>query len=423
MHHFRYHRGELHAEKVPLSEIARAVGTPCYVYSRAAIAENFRAFAAAAGDYPHRICYAVKANGNLAVLNVLAKAGGGFDIVSGGELKRVIAAGGDPGKTIFSGVGKSADEIAFAMRSGVACFNIESESELARINAAAEKLKTRATISVRINPNVDAKTHAYISTGLRENKFGLAPEDALAVYKQAKNCARIKIAGAACHIGSQLTELAPFENAFARLLTFVGRLARAGIVLSHIDVGGGLGVRYKNESPPTPAEYWRALHKKLIAHNKNRAQPLQVIMEPGRAIVADAGVLLTRVNCIKRGAAKNFCIVDAGMNDLLRPALYRARHAVIPIKESPAVAADFYDVVGPVCESADFLARRCKLRVTEDDILAVQTAGAYASVMSSNYNARPRAPEVMCSGANFQTVREREQQEDLFAGESVLEET
>lgn len=420
-----FHRrdGALHAERVPLADIARAAGTPCYVYSRATLERNWRAFDAAFGNHPHRICYAVKANGNLAVLNVLARLNSGFDIVSGGELRRVLAAGGAARRIIFSGVGKQDWEIRAALDAGIACFNLESEDELHRISAAAADMKKVAAVSVRLNPDVDANTHPYISTGLRENKFGLAPARAMALYKRAHADANIRISGIACHIGSQLTDLAPYRDALARVLEFAAKLDAAGIGIGHLDFGGGLGVRYHAETPPTPAAYVGMILEQVAAHERARRAPLPVTIEPGRAIAAAAGVLVTRVLGVKRGApggGADFCIVDAGMNDLIRPALYQARQDIVEVARRADAPARVVDVVGPVCESGDFLGRARRLRVREGDLLAVRMAGAYGAVMASNYNARPRPAEVMVDGEAFHIARKREKVEEIYRGESVL---
>jgi len=415
-----FHRidGALHAERVPLADIARAVGTPCYVYSRATLQRQWRAFAAAFGNHPHRICYAAKANANLAVLNVLARLGSGFDIVSGGELRRVLAAGGAADKTIFSGVGKLDWEIRAALAAGVTCFNLESEDELQRISEAAAAVKKVAAVSVRLNPDVDANTHPYISTGLRENKFGLPESRALALYKRARADANLRVAGLACHIGSQLTDLAPYRDALARVLEFAARLKRAGINIDHLDFGGGLGVRYHAQTPPSPAEYVGAILAGVAAHGDGR---LPVTIEPGRAIAAPAGVLLTRVLSVKRGAGEhNFCIVDTGMNDLLRPALYQAHHDIVEVERADDAPERMVDVVGPVCESGDFIGQSRRLRARAADLLAVRMAGAYGAVMASNYNARARPAEVMVDGGAYYTVRERESVEALYRGESML---
>ena len=418
MDHFHYLNGHLHAEQVPVREIAARVGTPCYVYSRATLERHWHAFDTAFGDHPHRICYAVKANGNLAVLNLFARLGSGFDIVSGGELRRVIAAGGEPAKTIFSGVGKQAWEIREALNAGISCFNIESEGELRLLSQLAEEQRQVATISVRLNPDVDAKTHPYISTGLRENKFGLAAEYAIAVYRRALTDPNIRISGVACHIGSQLTDLAPYRDALRRVLDFVDRLEAIGVDIEHIDFGGGLGVRYSSETPPTPAEYGEVIMEQIRARKKQ----LPVTIEPGRAIVGNAGILLTQVNYLKHGEAVNFCVVDAGMTDLIRPALYQAHQEIIEVEQNPAVEAVQYDVVGPVCESGDFLGKKRRLKVRESDLLAVRTSGAYGAVMCSNYNARPRPAEVMVDGDGFHLVRKRESLEALYRDECVLPE-
>ena len=421
MDHFNYIDGHLHAEQVPLQSIAARFGTPCYIYSRATLERHWRAFDNALGDHPHRICYAVKANGNLAVLNLLARLGSGFDIVSGGELRRVLAAGGAADKTIFSGVGKQAWEIREALEAGISCFNIESEGELRTISDIAGELGRVADISVRLNPDVDAKTHPYISTGLRENKFGLSVERALAVYRQAQADPNLRIVGVACHIGSQLTELAPYKDAMGCVLDFVDQLEAIGIVIEHIDFGGGLGVRYSDEAPPSPAEYGAAIIEQIAGHFDRKKQ-LPVTIEPGRAIVGNAGVLLTRVNYLKHGEASNFCVVDAGMNDLIRPALYRAYQEIIEVAQQPAVEAVEYDVVGPVCESSDFLGKARALKICAGDLLAVRTSGAYGSVMASNYNARPRPAEVMVDGDAFHLIRKRESLEALYRDECILPE-
>lgn len=418
MDHFQYVNGNLHAEQVPLQSIAARFGTPCYVYSRATLERHWRAFDDALGAHPHRICYAVKANGNLAVLNVLARLGSGFDIVSGGELQRVLQAGGEPQNVVFSGVGKQAWEIRAALNAGIACFNIESQTELRLLSKLAAEQGQVAAISVRLNPDVDAKTHLYISTGLRENKFGLSAELALSVYQRAANDRNIRISGVACHIGSQLTELAPYQDALHRVLDFVAQLAALGIELEHLDFGGGLGVRYRNESPPTPAKYGAAIVAQLRARNSQ----LPITIEPGRAIVGNAGILLTQVQCLKVGETANFCVVDAGMNDLIRPALYQAYQEIVAVQQNRAGEARDYDVVGPVCESSDFLGKRRRLTVDESDLLAVRTAGAYAAVMSSNYNARPRPAEVMVDGEQVHLIKKRESVAALYRDECMLPE-
>jgi diaminopimelate decarboxylase len=413
--HFEYRGGELCAEDVPLAEIARRFGTPTYVYSRATLTRHFRAFDEALAGAEHLVCYAVKANSNLAVLQVLARLGAGFDIVSGGELARVLKAGGDPRKVVFSGVGKSAAEMRQALVAGIHCFNVESADELARLSELATALKKRAAIALRVNPDVDPKTHPYISTGLKQNKFGIEIPDAEALYLRARTLPGIEIAGVACHIGSQLQDLSPFLDALDRVLALVDRLHGQGLRLSHLDVGGGLGVRYQDEAPPLPSDLATAVRERL------GARPLRLLMEPGRAIAGNAGVLLTRVEYLKNGAQKNFAVVDAAMNDLLRPALYDAWHGVIPVRAASSAPARRYDIVGPVCESGDWLARDRELAVAPGDLLAIRTAGAYGFAMSSNYNTRPRAAEVMVDGAEAHVVRARESLDDVMRGETLLQ--
>lgn len=412
---FHYVDGELWAESTPLATVAERFGTPCFVYSRAHIESSWHAFDQALGERPHRICYAVKANGNLAVLNLLAGLGSGFDIVSGGELERVLAAGGQPGKVVFSGVAKSEAEIRRALEVGIGCFNVESATELERIHAVAEALHDCAPISLRVNPDVDADTHPYIATGLRSNKFGIPMEAALDLYQRAAALPYLEPVGIDCHIGSQLTSTAPFLDALDRLLQLVDELAQAGIVLRHLDVGGGLGIRYRDESPPTRVEYVQALLQRVGTRS------LELVLEPGRSIVGNAGLLLTRVDYVKSGAERHFAIVDAAMNDLLRPALYGAWQDIIPVRPRSDTAVLSYDVVGPVCESGDFLGRERPLALQPGDLLAVCSAGAYAFAMSSNYNARPRAAEVMVDGARALLVRRREQLQDLMRGECTLD--
>jgi len=410
VNHFDYRNGELHAEAVPLAQVAERYGTPCYVYSRAAITATYRAFDAAFGACDHLICYAVKANSNLGVLNVFARLGSGFDIVSGGELARVLAAGGDPRKVVFSGVGKSAEEMRQALAAGILCFNVESESELLRLNEAAGEAGKTAAVSLRVNPDVDPRTHPYIATGLKENKFGIPYEDAPELYRRSRSLQHLKVIGIGCHIGSQLTELAPFTAALDRILELANRLE--GVALAHIDVGGGLGIRYRGESPPAFKEYAGALTGRLGKH------ALKLLLEPGRALVGQAGVLLTRVEYLKHGRERNFAVVDAAMNDLLRPALYDAWHEVRPVRAGSGGAR--YDIVGPVCETGDFLARDRALDLREGDLLAVMAAGAYGMSMSSNYNTRPRAAEVMVDGGEMHLVREREAVSELMAREMLL---
>ena len=414
MDQFHYSEGELWAERVPLRAVAERFGTPCYVYSRARMESNWRAFNEALAGHPHLVCYAVKANANLAVLELLAGLGSGFDIVSGGELERVLAAGGDPSKVVFSGVGKSQGEIARALEVGIACFNVESASELARIQDIARSLDRVAPISLRVNPDVDAGTHPYIATGLRSNKFGVPFESALDLYQRAADLSHLRPVGLGCHIGSQLTSLEPFLDALERLLALVDRLAAAGLQLRNLDLGGGLGIRYREETPPTPAAYVGALRQRL------GSRPLELLLEPGRAVVGDAGVLLTRVDYLKTGEERHFAIVDAAMNDLLRPALYGAWQEIVPVCPRQDREMRSYDVVGPVCETGDFLGRERQLALATGDLLAVRSAGAYGFVMSSNYNTRPRAAEVMVDGARALLVRRRERLQDLWRGEHRL---
>lgn len=413
MDHFNYRENTLFAEDVPVADIAAQYGTPCYVYSRATLERHYAAYKQAMGDFPHLICFAVKANSNLAVLNVLARLGSGFDIVSGGELQRVIAAGGDPAKVIFSGLGKTEAEIRQALEAGIHCFNVESEAELVRIDTVAKSMQRKAPISVRVNPDVDAGTHPYISTGLKTNKFGIATEQALVVYRKAAQMGGIDIIGIDCHIGSQLTSTEPFLHAIDRLLSMVDQLALEGIKLKHFDMGGGLGVNYDKETPPHPKELMSAVKTRLSDRS------MTLLVEPGRSIAANAGIFVTRVEFLKCNEHKNFAIVDGAMNDLLRPALYSAWQAIIPVLKQEG-ATRVYDVVGPVCESADFLGKERPLHIAAGDLLAVRTAGAYGFVMSSNYNTRPRVPEIMVDGANTYLVRRRETLADLLDLESLL---
>lgn len=415
MDHFAYQGGRLCAEQVPLEAVAERFGTPCYVYSRATLTRHFHAFDAAFGARPHLICFAVKANSNLAVLNLLARLGAGFDIVSVGELERVLAAGGDAGKVIFSGVGKRADEIRRALEVGIRCFNVESESELARIAAIARELGCQAPVSLRVNPDVDAESHPYISTGLKENKFGIDIGAAEAVYRRAAERPELRLVGIDCHIGSQLTSLGPFLDALDRVLLLADRLAAHGIGVEHLDLGGGLGIRYVDEDPPLPQAYAEALLERL------GERPFEVILEPGRAIAGNAGVLLTRVEYLKCTPTHRFAIVDAAMNDLLRPALYGAEQTIIPVQApTPDTVLETYEIVGPVCETGDFLGRARPLALAEGDLLAIRGSGAYGFSMSSNYNSRPRAAEVMVDGEQAHLVRRREALSDLFAGEETL---
>jgi diaminopimelate decarboxylase len=407
---FTYRHGALCAEQVPLDEIARRYGTPCFVYSRAAIEQAYLEFANAVARRDALICYAVKANSNLAVLGLLARLGAGFDIVSGGELARVIAAGGDPCKTLFSGVGKSAAEIQLALEKNIGCINVESEAELERVDAVAGRFGRRAPIAFRVNPDIDARTHPYISTGLSESKFGVAHADAERLYRRAAGMRNIEVVGIGCHIGSLQAEPAPFVAAAERLVALVDRLEAAGVTLKHVDVGGGIGIRYKDEAQQPIAAFVAGALAALGKREKT------LVLDPGRAIVGNAGVLLARVEYVKPGATRNFVVVDAAMNDLIRPPLYGAWHDVKPVREPESGApGSVYDVVGPVCESADFLAKDRKLTAREGDCLAIMSAGAYGMVMSSNYNSRPRAAEVLVDGARTQLVRRREFVEELFA--------
>lgn len=415
MNHFDYHSGIMHAEQASLAAIAEQYGTPIYVYSRAALETHWQAFDQAFEAVPHLVCYAVKANSNLAVLNVLARLGSGFDIVSAGELARVLAAGGEAAKTVFSGVGKTEAEIDYALQQGIRCFNVESIPELTRINSVAEKAGINAPVSIRVNPDVDAQTHPYISTGLKENKFGIAIDEARAVYQSAMRLSHLDIVGVDCHIGSQLTSVSPFVDALQRVLALIDDLAADGIIIEHLDIGGGLGIHYQDETPPTPAEYAAALMPLL------QDRKLEVLLEPGRAIAGNAGVLLTKVEFIKPTEAKKFAIVDAAMNDLLRPALYQSWQAIEPVVQESGAAPAVYDIVGPICETGDFLGKDRELAISQGDILAIQSAGAYGFTMSSNYNSRPRAAEVMVDGKETHLVRERESVEALFAGEHILQ--
>jgi diaminopimelate decarboxylase len=412
---FAYRGGVLCVEEVSLEEIARRYGTPCYVYSRADIERNYGAFARALAGRPALVAYSVKANSNLSVLALMARLGAGFDIVSGGELARVLAAGGDPRKVVFSGVGKTEAEIEQALGAGILCLNLESEAELERVDAIAARLGVRAPIAFRVNPDVDAKTHPYISTGLKQSKFGVAYGDAERLCRDAARRRNVELIGIGCHIGSQLTSAAPFIDAAARILALTERLQGAGIGISHIDLGGGFGIRYKDESPASIGEFLDGVLGVLAGRKET------LIVDPGRAIVGEAGTLLTRIEYVKPGESKNFVVVDAAMNDLIRPALYDAWHEVRQVREVESdAAAGVYDIVGPVCESADFLARERKLAVRPGSLLAVMSAGAYGMVMSSNYNTRPRPAEVMVTGASASLIRERERVEQLFAAERVL---
>jgi len=411
--YFHYQDNQLHAEQVPLADIAAQFGTPCYVYSRAALTDGYRQFSNALQGHEHLICYAVKANSNLAILNVFARLGAGFDIVSGGELQRVLAAGGDARKVVFSGVGKSVAEMRLALDAGILCFNVESAAELERLNEVAGNMGKVAPVSLRVNPDVDAKTHPYISTGLKQNKFGVAYEEAIALYRRARDLPHLRITGIDCHIGSQLTETSPFIAAAEKILVLVDALAGEGIRLEHIDLGGGLGIRYRDETPPAIADYVAALLGAL------RGRSEKLILEPGRVLVGNAGMLLTRVEYLKHGEEKNFAIVDAAMNDLMRPALYEAFHEILPVQREN-VAAQSYEIVGPICETGDFIGHARNLAIAPQSLLAVLSAGAYGMSMSSNYNTRPRVAEVMVDAGAAHLVRERETVSQLYAGEKVI---
>ena len=413
MTYFGYKNRELHAEAVPLTSIAAEHGTPCYVYSRAALTDAYRTFEAALKGREHLVCYAVKANSNLAILNLLARLGSGFDIVSGGELRRVMAAGGDARKVVFSGVGKSAEELRCALEADILCFNVESEAELRRLDRIAGEMGKPAPVSLRVNPDIDAGTHPYIATGLKNDKFGIAYRDALPLYREAAKLHHVKVIGVGCHIGSQVIELAPFLAALEKVLALTDRVQAQGIPISHLDLGGGLGICYKDETPPSIAEYVRALTG-LIG---TRSQKL--LFEPGRALVGNAGVLLTRIEYLKPGDERSFAVVDAAMNDLIRPALYDAYHNIVEVREAGG-GARRYQIVGPVCESGDFLGHDRMLAIAEGDLLAIMSAGAYGMSMSSNYNSRPRAAEVMVDNAASYLIRERETVAELIAREILL---
>ena len=415
MDFFQYKNNQLMAENLPVKQLAEQFGTPLYVYSRATLERHWHAFNNAFGEHPHLVCFAVKSNPNIAILNVMAKLGSGFDIVSQGELERVLAAGGDAAKVVFSGVAKSHQEIARALEVNIRCFNVESEAELLRINQIAGDMGKIAPISLRVNPDVDAHTHPYISTGLKENKFGVSVEQAREVYKLAATLPNIEIVGMDCHIGSQLTELQPFLDAVDRLIVLMKQLKQDGIHLKHLDLGGGLGVTYTDEAPPHPTEYAKALWEKLSAFSE-----LEIIVEPGRAITANAGILVTNVEYLKSNESRNFAIVDAGMNDMIRPALYQAYMNILEIDRTLAREEKMYDVVGPICETSDFLGKQRKLAIAEGDYLAQRSAGAYGASMSSNYNSRPRTAEVMVDGDKAHLIRRREALNELWQLESLL---
>lgn len=408
--YFKYQQDELFVENMALAKIAAQFDTPCYVYSQAALTDSYMQFAQAFKAREHLICYSVKSNPNLSILSLFAKLGAGFDIVSGGELQRVLAAGGEASKVVFSGVGKTEAEMRLALAADIMCFNVESDSELERLNVVAGSMGKIASISFRVNPNVDAKTHPYISTGLKQSKFGVAYSDALTLYRKASKMANLRITGMDCHIGSQLTETSPFIAAIEKILLLADKLANEGIKLEHLDLGGGLGIRYKDETPPSIAEYAHAMLDVL----KGRSEKL--IVEPGRVLVGNAGVLLTKVEYLKPGEEKHFAIVDAAMNDLMRPALYDAYHEIQPLSRRAAPARQ-YEVVGPVCESGDFLGRARDLSIEQGDYLALMSAGAYGMSMSSNYNTRPRAAEILINGSSAKLIREREKVEQLFSAE------
>lgn len=415
MNHFQYKNQQLFAENVAVADIAKTYGTPAYIYSKATLERHWHAFDQAFGTHPHLICFAVKSNSNIALLNLMARLGSGFDIVSQGELERVLAAGGDAGKVVFSGVAKSHSEIARALEVGIRCFNVESEAELRRINEIAAQLGKIAPISLRVNPDVDAHTHPYISTGLKENKFGVSVQQAREVYRLAKTLPNVKITGMDCHIGSQLTELQPFLDATDRLILLMEQLKEDGIELSHLDLGGGLGVPYHGEEPPHPTEYATALLDKL-KHYPN----LEIVLEPGRAISANAGILVTKVEYLKSNEDRNFAIVDTGMNDMIRPALYEAYMELVEVDRSLNRQEAIYDVVGPICETSDFLGKGRKLAVAEGDLIAMRSAGAYGATMSSTYNSRPQAVEILVDDANFHLIKERATFEDLWRLEKLL---
>lgn len=426
MSHFSFKNGVLHAENTPLTAVAKQFGTPTYVYSKAALVENFSAYANACKENRRDestalVCYSVKSNSNIAVLNLLSRFGSGFDIVSGGELMRVIAAGGNPRKVIFSGVGKTHEEMRLALSHDILCFNVESTAELHRLNEVAGEMGKQAPVSLRVNPNVDAKTHPYISTGLKENKFGIAYDEALSAYRIAAVLPHIRVVGIDCHIGSQLLDDAPLLEALDRLIELIDRLTQEGIHIHHVDIGGGIGITYDQDKPVAIGDYLGRLFAKIDKWRllNHKGAPIQVMFEPGRSIVGNAGILLTEVEYLKHGAVKNFAIVDAAMNDLMRPAMYEAWHGVQPV-EQRATVSKTYDIVGPVCESGDWLARERSLAIEQGDLLAIMSAGAYGMTMSSNYNTRGRAAEVMVDGDKIHLIRKRETPSDLYALETML---
>lgn len=414
MDFFQYKNEQLYVEDLPVKQLAEEFGTPLYIYSRATLERHWHAFDSALGKHPHLICYAVKANSNIGILNVMAKLGSGFDIVSQGELERVLAAGGDASKVVFSGVAKSRAEIMRALEVGIRCFNVESVAELHHINQIAGEMGKMAPISLRVNPDVDAHTHPYISTGLKENKFGVSVDEAREVYKLAATLPHVKITGMDCHIGSQLTELQPFLDATDRLIRLMEQLKEDGITLKHLDLGGGLGVTYTDETPPHPSDYAAALLNKLKDY-----EDLEIILEPGRAIAANAGILVAKVQYLKSNESRNFAITDTGMNDMIRPALYEAYMNIIEIERTLGREKAIYDVVGPVCETSDFLGKQRELAIAEGDYIAQRSAGAYGASMSSNYNSRPRTAEVLVDGNKAHLIRRRESLSELWALESI----
>jgi len=414
MSNFIYKDGELHAEDVSLLEIAKQHNTPCYVYSKKAIEAKYTEFNSAFTSENHLLCYAVKANSNISILNILANMGSGFDIVSSGELFRVLKAGGDPSKVVFSGVGKRVDEMKFALEKNIKCFNVESESELAKLNMVAESMEMLAPVSLRVNPDVDAKTHPYIATGLKENKFGISFELAKDIFEQAAKMSNINLIGIDCHIGSQISELSPFQDALQKLLDLIDGLTRLGIQLKHVDIGGGLGITYKDERPPTPNQYVTAITDITSKHD------LEIIIEPGRSIIGNAGVLLTKVEYLNQNPFKNFAVVDAAMNDLIRPSLYDGWHEIKSVIKDSKVKEKIYDIVGPICETGDFVGKDRTLSLAEGDLLAIFSVGAYGFSMSSNYNSRPRAAEILVDGNKTYEIRGRETLEDLINGELLF---
>ena len=416
MDFFQYKNEQLYVEDLPVKQLAEEFGTPLYIYSRATLERHWHAFDSALGEHPHLICYAVKANSNIGILNVMAKLGSGFDIVSQGELERVLAAGGEASKVVFSGVAKSRAEIMRALEVGIRCFNVESIAELHHINQIAGEMGKIAPISLRVNPDVDAHTHPYISTGLKENKFGVSVDKAREVYKLAATLPHVKITGMDCHIGSQLTELQPFLDATDRLIRLIEQLKEDGITLKHLDLGGGLGVTYTDETPPHPGDYAAALLNKLKDY-----EDLEIILEPGRAIAANAGILVAKVQYLKSNESRNFAITDTGMNDMIRPALYEAYMNIIEIDRTLGREKAIYDVVGPVCETSDFLGKQRELAIAEGDYIAQRSAGAYGASMSSNYNSRPRTAEVLVDGNKTHLIRRRENLSELWALESIAE--